>query len=363
VNILHLRSSEFFGGPERAIVGQCRSSKKFDMMCGSFLRGGKSNRFLEECKRSGIETICIPEGFTGDFRVVGKIREIIKSKRLDLIVTHDYKANFFTYYAVRKSGARQVAHFRGWTAEDFKDKIYNRINWIFLKKIPAVLTVSSTTRQLLINRGIPADRVSVVPNAIDCNDGIQPSRDGQRISGEKIKVVAAGRLSHEKGYDILLDAVSRIIKEAPPFVLSIYGHGPEEESLKEKAVKLGLADCVEFCGFVDDVKPVFRVSDFMVLPSRSEGMPNVILEAWSQKLGVLSTAVGGVPEMIQPGQNGLLVPSEDIPALADKLLFAFANPAEMYLYGEKGHETVREKYSYRKQAELLEKIYTEIAGQ
>lgn len=360
MRILHLRSSEFFGGPERAIVGQCLYLKNFEMICGSFVRGDKSSRFLDECDKKNIRTISIRDSFAGDMRVIGRVVDIIDSNRLDLIVTHDYKANFFAHYATRKTGICQAAHFRGWTAEDFKDKIYNRINWAYLKKIPAILTVSATTKQLLTDRGIPADRIRVVHNAIVCNDDVKRTRGEERTSGEKLRVVAAGRLSREKGYDILLEAVARIKDNAPPFMISIYGHGPDEEMLRATVGRLGLSDNVEFCGFVDDIKPVFREADFMILPSRSEGMPNVILEAWSQKLGVLSTAVGGVPEMIQPGENGLLAPPEDIDGLAERLLYALGNPTEMDKYGEAGYRTVRQRYSYERQAEILEKIYSEI---
>lgn len=360
MRILHLRSSEFFGGPERAIVGQCRHLKKFEMICGSFIRKGRTNRFLDECDAAGIKTLAIPDSFAGDFRIIKKIRNIIEANKIDLIVSHDYKSNFFTYYSVKKTSARQAAHFRGWTAEDFKDKIYNRINWVYLKKIPVILTVSEPTSKFLISRGIDPGRIKVVFNAIECEDNIVRDRNYTRKPGEKLNIVAAGRLSREKGYDVLLEAVSLIKKTAPPFVISIYGHGPDEEMLKSRAGQLDITDRIEFCGFVDDIKPVLRKADFMVLPSRSEGMPNVILEAWSQKLGVISTAVGGVPEMIKSGRDGLLVPPENAAALGDGLLRALSNPAEMDTYGERGYEIVRKKYSYQKQAELLEEIYVDL---
>ncbi|MEW5925077.1 MAG: glycosyltransferase family 4 protein [Candidatus Zixiibacteriota bacterium] len=362
MKILHLRSSEFFGGPERAIIGQCRHLKKFEMLCGSFIRGDKSSQFLSECENAGIKTIVIPDSFAGDIRLINKIKNIIENHRIDLIVSHDYKSNFFSHYAVKKTRCRQAAHFRGWTAEDTKDKFYNWINWTYLKKIPAILTVSETTKGLLVRRGIDSERIKVVFNAIECDESIIRDRRNNRASEDLLNVVAAGRLSREKGYDILLEAVSLIRESPPPFMISIYGHGPDEEMLKNMAEKLGITDVIKFCGFVDDIKPIFRRADFMVLPSRSEGMPNVVLEAWSQKLGVLSTAVGGVPEMIEPGQNGLLVPSEDPKALGEGLLQALNNPAKMDEYGEKGFETVRERYSYQKQAELLEKIYMDIVN-
>ncbi|UCD94842.1 MAG: glycosyltransferase, partial [Candidatus Zixiibacteriota bacterium] len=322
IKILHLRSSEFFGGPERAIIGQCRSLTKFNLICVSFVRRGGGNRFLDECRKAGIETIVIRDSFPGDFRVIGQISRLVRDLQLDLVITHDYKSNVFAYYALRNAGARQVAHFRGRTAEDLKDKFYNYLNYIYLRKIPRVLTVSSTSREFLIGKGIKADAIRVVPNAIECRHPEKGDTREKRGAGAELRVVAAGRLSYEKGYDVLLRAISIIKDKAPRFVVSIYGHGPEREKLLRMVEELGISDKVRFCGFIDDVKAVFGESDFLILPSRSEGMPNVILEAWSQQLGVLSTAAGGVPEMIDHNVSGLLSVPDDTRALADRLIFA-----------------------------------------
>ena len=359
MNILHLRSSEFFGGPERAIVGQCKYLDKFDVICASFVRGDRRNQFLEECQSRGIKTVAIAESFPGDLRAVRRLKKEIANRGIDLIISHDYKANVFGYYAVKNCHARQAAHFRGWTASDLKDRIYNQLNWIYLRRIRRVITVSSASRQYLIGKGISGDTIVVVPNAIECDDSAPFRVSKSQAPDSEFRVVAAGRLSYEKGYDILLKAVALVKDKAPAFRLFIYGTGPEEANLRKSAEELGIGDLIEFAGFVDNIKPLFREADLMILPSRSEGMPNVILEAWSQRLPVLSTAVGGVPEMIQPGQNGLLVPSDDPQAMADMLSFAMFHTEEIVAYGEAGYETVREKYSYPKQSELLEKIYND----
>jgi glycosyltransferase involved in cell wall biosynthesis len=119
-----------------------------------------------------------------------------------------------------------------------------------------------------------------------------------------------------------------------------------------------LGDIVSFCGFVDDILPIFREIDFMVMPSRSEGMPVVILEAWSQQVGVLATSVGGIPEMIKSGQSGLLVPPENVAELSDKLLWALNHRDRMDQFGRAGFELVKEKYTYPVQAARLAAVYS-----
>ncbi len=362
MKILHLRASEFFGGPERAIIGQCLSLKGFDFLCGSFIRKGARNDFLNKCRGVGLKTVEISESFPGDIRVIKQIRKIISDNNISLVITHDYKSNFYCHRAIKGIDVKQISHFRGRTTEDTKVKLYNFIDWQILRKIPKIITVSDASKKLLVSKGVRPERIHVVFNAINCDNFTAEDTDN-RDTGGRLKMVAAGRLSYEKGYDILLKALAAIRGETAEFELSIYGHGPEEAKLRDMTDRLGLADMVRFCGFVDNIIPVFRDSDLLVLPSRSEGMPNVILEAWSQRLPVLAAAVGAVPDML--GNNdeyGLVVQPDNVESLAHRLIFALKNRKELKILGQRGFEKVRREYSFEKQAELLQAIYLEYLG-
>jgi len=356
-SIIHLRSSEFFGGPERAIIGQCTSMKDHAFTCVSFVRGGVRNDFLETAKKNGIDTAEIHEAFAGDFRVVKQLRRVVGERRADIVVCHDYKANFFGLRALKNGPVSQVAHFRGATTEDRKVRLYNFINKHLLRRIPLVLTVSERSGVFLQQLGVARDRIRVVPNAIENTKLVSPEFHREILTDRPVRIVTAGRLSYEKGYDVLLRAVANIHHTAPAFKVYIYGHGPEEERLKQMAHELGIVDVVEFCGFVDAILPILHDSDWLILPSRSEGMPNVLLEAWSQKLGAVSTAVGGVPEMIEHRQSGLLSPPENANVLGDQMLYALNNPERMLAYGECGYDLVRDRYNYDRQGDLLREIY------
>ena len=123
MKILHVRASEFFGGPERAIIGQCLNLKSMEFECASFIRGPGENQFLDECKSQSIKTHIIKESFLGDLRAIGQIRRLIIKNQYDLVVTHDTKSNFCVYYAISKTKAGQITHFRGRTSEYLKTKI------------------------------------------------------------------------------------------------------------------------------------------------------------------------------------------------------------------------------------------------
>ena len=361
MTILHLRSSEFFGGPERAILGQCKYYKKARLICASFVRPGSTSEFLIRCSETGVKTVTIPERFTGDFGVRRKLVEMIRKEKIDLIISHDYKANFFGRSAAKICGVKQAAHFRGRTTEDRKVWLYNWIDDRVLRKLEHIIVVSEKSKESIVRLGIQQDRVIVVPNGFDMSKSIA-ERAPIVDSSRPIRIVAAGRLSSEKGYDILMDALALVSKQAPAFLVDIYGEGPEEQRLKQKVIELKLTDKVNFPGFVSDLLPVFRKADLLVLPSRSEGMPNVVLEAWSQHVAVVAAAVGGLPEMIRHGENGWLADPEDPADLARNIEAAISDSSKMHYYGQMGYETLVERYSFQRQALLLDHVYRQILG-
>ncbi len=356
MKILHLRNSDIYSSPERLIIGQCLNLPEFEFVCASFVHPDRDNRFLEECHRQGIKTVGLRDSFPGDVRLVGRLRRIILEEDIDLVVTHDYKASFYTFFARRKLAVKQVAYFHGVTSEDFKVKVYNAVDRQVLKRLKHVIAVSEKTSELLADMGVDPINITVVPNAID-GATLVPADWTPPEPAEKRRIVAAGRFSFEKGFDLLLQAIARVRKSREDFTLYLYGTGPEESKLRQLTGVLDLEGTVEFCGFSDDLLPVLRGMDFLVMPSRSEGMPVTVLEAWSQQLGLIATSVGGVPEIVEDGRNGLLVPPEDVQALADKIVYALGNPPVMCQLGRRGFDRVKEKHTYAQQAVLLRKVY------
>ncbi len=362
LSIIHLRSAEFFGGPERAILGQCRSLPEFRFTCASFTRDEGPNRFLDEAAKLGLETARIRDKFAGDFRVVGQLRRLMDEKKADLLITQDYKANFFGRLAVRGRTTRQIAHFRGYTLVDKKDKFYNIINAWTMRRIKVLLTVSEKSKTILTSMGVPAPRIVVVPNAIEDEKLLSPEFRRVIPSDRPLRAVCAGRLSYEKGYDILLRALFLIKDNNPGITVEIYGEGKEETALKRLTDNLDLTGMVKFCGFADNILPILKESDLLILPSRSEGMPNILLEAWSQKIGAVATAVGGVPEMMKGNQGGWLSPPEDPDKLAENIRAAVKDKTHLAAAGENGYQLVKQRYCYKTQAEMLLTLYREIAA-
>jgi glycosyltransferase involved in cell wall biosynthesis len=159
-----------------------------------------------------------------------------------------------------------------------------------------------------------------IPNAV-------PPLPGGRSSTERPIVVAAGRLTHQKGFDRLVNAYATVAERQPDWTLRICGTGPNEERLRRRVVRANLHNHVLLLGDVRRIERQFEEASIFVLSSRSEGFPMVLIEAMSKGLPVVSfDCPTGPAEIVDHGVDGLLVPHGDVPALADALLSLMADP-------------------------------------
>jgi glycosyltransferase involved in cell wall biosynthesis len=170
--------------------------------------------------------------------------------------------------------------------------------------------------------GVPRDRMVRIYNPVDVANVRQLAEaGGAPYNAPGPHIVTAGRLSIEKGMDVLMDAMPAVTRRFPHAHLTILGEGPLEQSLKDQAERLGVKDAVTFVGFQSNPWPYFRYADLYVLPSRLEGLPNVVLEALALGTPVVaSNCPGGVREIQNATHSVTLVPPENPAALADAII-------------------------------------------
>jgi len=216
-----------------------------------------------------------------------------------------------------------------------------------------------------VTGGLRDDRLVTVPNAIDVPPrpdavGVAAARRALGVEPARPLAVAVGRLSPEKGHQVLLDAMPSVLREVPGAVLLLAGDGPEEARLRHRARPLG--DAVRFLGYRRDVADVYAAADVVVLPSLSEGLPNAALEGMAHGRPVVASAVGGVPEVVMDGVTGRLVPAGEPGALARALACALSDGALRAAWGSAGRDRVERCFSAPARAARLARLYTDLAS-
>lgn len=232
-----------------------------------------------------------------------------------------------------------------------------------LRPLDDLATVNSAhVARRLADRGIlDPDRTEVVENAVDTSayggeppPGLRASLD---VGPDRVLWVAVGHPDPQKGYDVLVEAWGRVTARVPEAELRIAGEGPERSRLERRIRELGVGDTCRLLGARDDVPTLLAAADAFVLSSRWEGSPNAVMEAMASGLPVVATRVGGVPELLDSGEAGRLVPPEDPERLAEAMVEVSRAPAEeRRRLGARARERVRERHGTERMLSRWEEI-------
>ncbi|MEM2806769.1 MAG: glycosyltransferase family 4 protein [Candidatus Bathyarchaeia archaeon] len=238
-----------------------------------------------------------------------------------------------------------------------------------LKRSDEIIAVSKyTKKELLENYDLNANKINVIYNGVNV-DKFKPSSNKDKIKKElglnddKI-ILYVGRLYCRKGLPTLLRAAPLILRKFKDvkFVISGKGFGSEEDRFRAFADRLKVGKNITFIGYFPDEKlpKLYQAADIFVLPSVYENLPFALLEAMATALPVITTNVGGIPEVIQDGKNGLLFNPFDFRGLADKVSYLLENPAFASEIGFSSRKTVEEKFDWRHIVKQVLKVYDKV---
>lgn len=233
---------------------------------------------------------------------------------------------------------------------------------LFRREAAAFVAISSEIDSELAAAGVPTHRRVLIANGVNPQHFSKPSIEEKRerrktlgLSPQSCVAVFVGRLVPIKRLDILLIIWPEIRKNCPDAVLLILGSGPLESELKQAA-----PEGVQFCGSQADVTPYLQAADLFVLSSDSEGLPVSLLEGMACGLPCVATRVGGIPDVIDHGENGWLVPPDDPSSLQQAILTLFNDPILRQRLGQKGRQRVLQKYTVENMAARLIRLYQDI---
>jgi len=367
VRILHLISTSFVGGPEKQILNHAldATSSGREIWVGSFRDGPDRTAILKRAEELGLPTLEICAG-KFDPRTILELARSVRRQEISLLCSYGYKANILGWLASRLGGCPQIAFVRGWTAETWRVRQYERLDRFVLGRVDWVACVSRPQAEQLRSRRKGRRPAIVIPNAVLFSLGgvalpldRRPIRSALGLPEGAFVVGAVGRLSVEKGHRHLIDAAPMLVPRVANLRFVLLGEGRERPELEKQVIRLGMRERVVFAGFQTDVRPWIQGCDVIANPSLTEGMPNAVLEAMALGTPVVATAVGGVPDMIQDQVSGLLVPPGDPAALASAILDLFANPSRAVQLA-RAAQTKLEEFSPAKQCERLLDLYAEV---
>ena len=202
---------------------------------------------------------------------------------------------------------------------------------------------------------VPAHKIALIPNALTLP--LPAPRPSPPAATGRGRVVTVANLRPEKGYDVLIDAAPQIIARCPEATFRAVGSGPELARLMAAARERNVASSFTFCGHSDDIAGHLGTADVFVLPSRSEALPNALLEAMAAGLPTVASAVGGIPELIAHDATGLLVPPADPAALADAVCRLLLDETLARRLGEEARQSVWSRPSIDDMVAAFDRLY------
>ena len=277
------------------------------------------NEFVRSAGELGLHLQVIPERRRFDLTVIPALRRIVEETTPQLIVTHSVKSHFLLWRSRLWQRYPWIAFHHGYTTTDRKMRVYNHLDRWSLPKADRLVTVCNAfARELAGTTRVPIEKIAVRHNSVrpqppPAAEAVQNLRTSLGIADHERVVLAVGRLSREKAQIDLISAF-KLMRDNNPQLKSkvvIVGDGPERATLAAAVRSCGFEKDVVFAGQQSEVRPYYAMAEVFVLPSHSEGSPNVLLEAMAAGVAIVATTVGGVPEMIEDNQSALLVPANN----------------------------------------------------
>ncbi|MBI5943584.1 MAG: GT4 family glycosyltransferase PelF [Chloroflexi bacterium] len=363
--ILQLIDGLNVGGAEVLLVDLVRGIKENgdDVCVGYSTRGPLEKRLAE------LNVTCtrLPRlGRIDPILFLGMCRLILR-ERPDIVHTHLFKSDLHGRLAARLCGVPVVvstSHNNDVWARRFP---LGRLYGFTAKLTDKVIAVSDEVREYQIQHtGVDSEKIIVIENGVDIQRFSNQTEAGIAIRAEfKIDtdtplIGIIGRLQPQKDHDNFLNAAALINKTMPKARFLVVGDGPLREDLKTNAQALGLDSSVIFCGIRHDIPAILSALNLLVISSKWEGLPVTLLEGMAARCPIVSTAVGGVPNVVADGESALLVPPEDPSALANACLKILREAETARALVNAGFDRVKQQFSLDAMIQKILKLYQEL---
>jgi glycosyltransferase involved in cell wall biosynthesis len=356
------------GGPGKGIFQVLKYALPDDLdyiLCTFEYKTPKSTEFIEGARARNLNLRLIKQHFRLDPSPIFQIYKIIKNENCNIIESHGYKGHLIACALSKLLRIPWVAVSHGWTTEDWKVRLYHSLDLVLLPFANAALTVSPQLQDTISKLRGPGKLTRLIYNAVDQaeihgKDGGQAVRKSLGLDQNQILLGCFGRLSPEKGQQVLLEAFEIVSRENKKVCLVLVGDGPRRAYLEDMAKHMPSAGQVFFVGYQAAMRDYFEAIDLLVLPSLSEGLPNVVLEAMAMGVPVVATKVGAVDLAISDQDNGYLVEPGDAQALGSAIVEALRDRPKLTEIGKRGQDSLFPRFSPQERVKEIIRIYQEM---
>lgn len=369
-SILYFTNSTLWGGVEEHICGLLRNvsrdSVRAQLVCDPSLYERFRSAISDDIKIRALR-LSSPGDVTGAIQLA----RLLMREHFQIVHSHMFWSSLFASPIARLCGVPIIvetlhgteAWRKGWKASYLIDRATTR----FVSKYVAVSEYDA--RFLEQKKGVPREKIAVIHNGVDlerfANATSKRKAIRQVIGSEDSDciLIMVARFHAGKGHRILFEAMRELVQVHPRLRLICLGEGEEEQQLRELRRTFGLERCIQLPGYQQNVAEWIAAADINVLPSFYEGLPLTILEAMASGVPTVASNVGGIPDVIEDGVNGILVPPGDSHRLATAISQLMGNWALRTKMGEAAYKRVSQRFTLEQQVSSTKNMYIDLCSQ
>jgi glycosyltransferase involved in cell wall biosynthesis len=369
MRVLHLISSGGMYGAEAVILNLSSALNAGDenrSLLGVFSNTAHPNLQLHHAAlKAGVESHLIPCRGQIDRSVPATLRQLVRQTQADVVHAHGYKADVYTYLALRSTQTPLVSTCHTWYDNDLMVRLYGILDRWTLQRFDGVVAVSPEVQRRLLKAHVRRDRIRLIQNGINLApfSAAKRFRELGHDQDAPLRIGLVGRLSREKGVDIFLRAAAELVRQRPATRFSIAGDGPDRATLEQLIVQLGLGPSAFLLGRTDDMPGFYSSIDVLASASRQEGLPIALLEGMASGLPIVATSVGAVPQLVRDGETGLLVETENPAALASAMLRVVDDPLLRQSLGDHARRLIADEFSADRMAAEYVELYRHVLAE
>lgn len=362
--LIHIISAEDVFGPEKTVINECLALRGGDWHARIVnIWNTDDTPISRKVREAGIDYECLQSSGKLDLGAIKALAAKLAAQPGTVAHSHGYKADLYTLLAARRAKVTALTTAHGWTSENAKVRLYERLQAFLWRFFDQVICVSESYRRLARAAGVPARKLTVVHNAIRSSyqalagDARRQARAALGLREDAQVVAIIGRLGIEKGHRLFVDAAARLAPKFPDARFLIAGEGAQRADIEAQVAQQGLGDTVLLLGHRDDLPAIYPALDILAMASLREGLPNVLLEAMLHGVPGVAMAVGGIPEVITQGVDGLLVPPGDLDLFTEALSGLLSDETRRATMGRSAIGKVRDGFLFDARMKRMVEIY------